>query len=121
MNANNFQLYPTKAVRSIDGCVQLIIIGKQKFSPDRERTFCFPLIYILLPNKKSESYTKMLRQVGVFYENEFCEKWSPQIMCDSEISMMSSIFLVFGKHPTNCFFHILQSWHRRMQKNKRGL
>jgi hypothetical protein len=69
-----------------------------------------PMLYALLPNKKQTTYKKLFRLIS-----KHLTKNPTSINCDFEIAAINALKLVFGCRICGCYFHLCQSFWRKIQ------
>ena len=95
-------------VKNIPGVYQVYIISTQLYSTDKSRTHLQPLMLIFLPNKKTETYSKMWSEIKEIFHEITGENLSPErLHIDNESAVISSV----NEHFPNtsiitCLFHL---------------
>lgn len=110
----NLKLLSTNNDWYMDGTFDISpTIFKQVFSIHINfRGTTLPMLYALLPNKKQTTYKKLFKMIL-----KLITKKPNSVNCDFELAAINAARLVFECEIYGCFFHLSQSFWRRIQQD----
>ena len=86
------------------------------------RTFSYPILFILMRNKKSVTYSDLLNFMKNTFEEKFAVTLKPQMFhIDCEFAAIKSLIEIFPETPvTLCSVHILRNLMKHLKEYTSG-